>query len=79
MWAKKFLDSEVYTRKGRPRFTSWSMSMREIKIEVITEVMIPIIIVVANPWIGPLPKMNRIRLVRNVVDCESMIEGKACL
>ena len=41
---------------------------------VIRDVIIPIIIVVAKPWIGPLPKMKSIRLVRNVVTLASMIE-----
>ncbi len=40
---------------------------REIKMEVRTEVMIPMMRVVAKPFIGPEPKKKRIIPVRRVV------------
>ena len=42
-------------------------------------VAIPISKVVAKPWIGPLPKNNKIRAVSAVVMLESKIDDKACL
>ena len=40
---------------------------RVMKMEVRTEVMIPMINVVAKPWTGPEPKMKRTIPVRRVV------------
>ena len=43
------------------------------------DVHIPINNVVANPWIGPVPKISRIKPVRPVVMLASKIEESALL
>ena len=50
-----------------------------MNIAVNKDVAIPINKVVANPLIGPVPKMNRINAVRPVVMLASKIEDKALL
>ena len=50
-----------------------------MKIAVKSEVTIPIKSVVANPLIGPEPKMKRIIAVRPVVMLASRIEDNALL
>ena len=50
-----------------------------IKIAVKREVPIPISKVVANPLIGPVPKIKRIKAVRPVVILASKIEESALL
>ena len=52
---------------------------RVIKMAAKREVIIPIIKVVANPKIGPLPKMYKINPVKKVVMFESRIEDIAFL
>lgn len=74
VFMNQFLTMLVDTFNLRPCFRSASINRRETNMAVIRDVIIPIIIVVAKPWIGPLPKMKSIRLVRNVVTLASMIE-----
>ena len=50
-----------------------------MKIEVNNEVKIPMIKVVANPKIGPEPNNANTTPDKKVVNCESKIEGSACL
>ena len=56
-----------------------STRIRVIKIAVNNEVPIPINKVVANPLIGPVPKINKIKAVRPVVILASKIEERALL
>ena len=50
-----------------------------MKIAVNKEVKIPIKRVVANPLIGPVPKLNNINAVKPVVMLASKIEDNALL
>ncbi|MND87648.1 hypothetical protein D3C80_796540 [compost metagenome] len=52
---------------------------RVTSIAVNNDVIIPTINVVAKPKIGPLPNKNKMIPIKNVVICESKIDGKACL
>ena len=56
-----------------------STRIRVINIAVNNEVPIPINKVVANPLIGPVPKINKISAVRPVVILASRIEERALL
>ena len=50
-----------------PALMRSSKMRRVMKMEVRTEVMIPMMRVVANPLIGPVPKKKSTRPVRRVV------------
>ena len=64
-----FLDFEIW----------FSTSILVIKIAVNKEVIIPIKRVVANPLIGPVPKINSTNAVTPVVIFASKIDDKALL
>ena len=56
-----------------PRLSFHSMYKRETKIAVNNDERIPMIKVVANPLIGPVPTVNRMIAVIRVVAFESRI------
>ena len=56
-----------------PRWMRSSKMRRVMKMEVRMDVMIPMIKVVAKPWIGPVPKMKSTIPVRRVVTWPSMM------
>ena len=60
-------------------FNLASTNILVIKMAVNKEVAIPIRRVVANPFMGPDPKINSIRAVSPVVILASKIEDKALL
>ena len=60
-----------------PRFKYQSINNLEIKIAVNNEVKIPIKRVVANPLIGPVPKVYKIKAVSPVVMFASKIDDNA--
>ena len=64
---RKFLVILVSKLMLLPLATLSSKMMRVMKMEVSTEVMIPMIRVVAKPLIGPEPKKKSTRPVRRVV------------
>ena len=60
-----------------PLFKSQSIRSLEIKIAVNKDVIIPISKVVANPFIGPVPKVYNISAVSPVVMFASKIDDNA--
>ena len=60
-----------------PLFTSQLINSLEIKIAVNKEVIIPINNVVANPLIGPVPNVYKIKADKPVVIFATKIEDKA--
>ena len=67
MFFRKFLENLLSKVIFFPLQILSSKMMREMKIEVSTEVMIPMISVVAKPLIGPEPKKNSTIPVSRVV------------
>ena len=74
---KKFLENPVVKVNLFPLNTDQSNNIRVMKIEVNNEVAIPINKVVANPWIGPVPKINNTAPVNTCVTLASTIERMA--
>jgi hypothetical protein len=79
MLVNKFLVSEVEKSRDFPFLPYPSINNLVIKIAVNKEVAIPINNVVANPLIGPVPSINKIRPVKPVVILASRIEDRALL
>ena len=75
----KFLVKDVEQVKDLPLTVYLSIKRRVTKIAVNKEVQIPMSKVVANPWIGPVPKTNNMSPVSPVVMFASKIEDKALL
>ena len=67
VFLRKFLDHSHSKVIPLPLLTRSSMMRRVMKMEVRTEVMIPMMSVVAKPLMGPEPKANSTRPVRRVV------------
>jgi hypothetical protein len=65
---KNFNDHENPNLIFLPRFKSHSKISREINIDVNSDVMIPIIRVVAKPFTGPVPYANSTIPVIRVVN-----------
>src|SRR5690606_21675856 len=75
----RFLVTEVEQGKDLPSFVYHSINSLVIKIAVNKDVAIPINKVVANPLIGPVPKIKRMIPVRAVVMFASRIDESAFL
>ena len=69
----------VEKSKLPPLFIFHSIRILVIKMAVNKDVKIPINKVVANPFIGPVPKENKINAVKPVVIFASNMEDKALL
>ena len=57
MFLRKFFVASLVSLTVLPFWILRSKMRRVMKMEVSTEVMIPMIRVVAKPWTGPEPKM----------------------
>ncbi len=79
IFLKRFFVIAVEKSKFPFLFAYQSTIKRVIKIAVNKEVAIPINKVVANPLIGPVPKMNKIKAVKPVVIFASKMEDSALL
>ena len=73
----KFFVLEVLKETSLPLDIFESIRILVIKIEVKSEVAIPIRSVVAKPLIGPVPNINNMNAVKPVVMFASRIEDKA--
>ena len=73
VFCRKFLVSLLSNVMFLPFASLSSMMIREMKMDVKTEVTIPMISVVAKPCTGPEPKMNSTIPVSMVVICPSMM------
>ena len=76
---RKFLVAALSKVTFLPLATRASKMRRVMKMEVITEVMIPMMRVVAKPWTGPEPNTKRTIPVRRVVTWPSKMAEKALL
>ena len=73
----RFLAHDEEKLSTPPRLTYHSIMRRVMSRAANSEVRIPMMSVVANPLISPVPNKNRMIPVRNVVTLESRMDDSA--